>query len=100
MNPGDMRKLFNQLFSKEEQQKLVELESKPFEEKMDGLAEIFENNAKIPQGKVMAQAIRDPEIRQDMKAIEEAAQEGKLSQPQLMQKGMQLAMKMRKKFGI
>jgi len=100
MNPGDMRKLFNQLFSKEEQQQLMDLETKPFEEKMDGLAEIFENNAKIPQGKVMAQAMRDPEIRQDMKDIEEAAQTGQLSQPQLMQKSMQLAMKMRQKFGL
>ncbi|TVQ83029.1 MAG: hypothetical protein EA357_07450 [Micavibrio sp.] len=100
MNPGDLRKIFNQLFSKEEQQKIMELESKPFDEKMDGLAEIFENNARIPQGKVMAQAFRDPEIRQDMREIEEAAQSGNLSQQQLMQRGMKLAMKMRGKYGI
>lgn len=99
MNPGDLAKIFNQLFTKDEQQKIMELQTKSFDEKMDGLAEIFENNAKIPQGPQMAKAFRDPEIRQDMQDIEEAAENGG-NQMELMQKSMQLAMKMKQKFGL
>lgn len=100
MNPGDLGKIFNQLFSKEEQQKIMELQTKPFEEKMDGLAEIFENNAKIPQGPAMAKAFRDQEIRQDMREIEDAAMSGSMDQMEMMQKSMKLAMKMKNKFGL
>ena len=99
MNPGDLAKMFNQLFTKDEQQKVMELSAKPFDEKMDGLAEIFENSARIPNGKVMASALRDPEIRDDMREIEEAAATGSLGQAEMMQKSMQLAQKMQQKFG-
>ncbi len=100
-NPGDLSKLFNQFFSREEQEKIVELGNKSFDEKMDGLADIFEKNARIPagQGKIMAKALRDKEIRQDMKEIEDSIMSGGLSQAELMQKSIRITMKIQQKFG-
>ena len=97
--PGDLSKLFNKFFSKEEQEKIMDLQHKPFDEKMDGLAEIFEQNARIPNGKVMAKALRDDEIRQDIKDIEDSAMTGRVSQAEMMQKSIRLAMKIEQKFG-
>lgn len=99
-DPNQLKQMFNELFSPEEQQKLAELQTKSFDEQIDGFAEIVQNNEKIPESqKKMFQAIaNDDEIKAEIKEVQETAENGGLrAKATLAVKVPKLMMKIQKK---
>ncbi|TVQ83028.1 MAG: hypothetical protein EA357_07445 [Micavibrio sp.] len=101
-DPRQLTEMVNQLFSKEEQEQLIALQEKSFDEQMDGMAQIVQNNEKIsePQKKYFAAVCADPEIRADMKEIQQAANDGGVKGKLTVAKKMPgLMMKLQRKMG-
>lgn len=99
-DPNQLKQMFNELFSPEEQEKIAELQTKSFDEQIDGFADIVQNNSKIPESqKKMFQAIaNDDEIKAEIKEVQETAENGGLrAKATLAVKVPKLMMKIQKK---